>query len=630
MGGVTTSHGSTSSGIFTRRVEATATNTRFIIYGSKPTGESVTLTVKDMMIFDLTTMFGAGNEPTLAEFEAMFPLNRYYQYDPGQTMELPTNVIGDPLVLLNRRMMMPFNIEPYIVFADPIVEQICATNWGDGVGLKPSQAARVTTAQFGTTFRGNTSITSFDEFRHFTGFTNFTQAQTAFRDCSSLQSIELPASIIFGGNSIRVFDGCTSLARIAINSPNIFAIYAFLNDAALVRVDLPDIDTWLGCRFDTIGSSCPFNASSGGHLYVNNVEVTSVTIPSGTTSIKQGLFFKCIGLTSITIPSTVTSIAQSAFRGCTGLTSLTLPSALTSIEQYAFNGCSNLASISITSSGTTLNTRAFDSCSSLAAITLGGPISLNGQNYQFNQCSSLKRINVPSADDWVKCTWYNNAYPSQYSNEMHVYLTSTNTEITTFTIPSTVTSIGARAFCNCVNVTSVTMASTVTSIGSYAFRSCSSLATVSFSANITSIGNEAFQGTILSGTLTLPSSLVTIGSSAFRGTSISGDLNIPEGVTTIGENAFRDVRTINGVVTIPSTVTSIGNVAFGTMSSVSAFKVNAVTPPTLGGANAFANSTGNIYVPYSSDHSILAAYQSAWSTYTSRLAEQNPDGTIPV
>ena len=43
-----------------------------------------TISIKNVMIFDLTTMFGTGNEPaTVEEFEAMFP-NDYYQYNAGE------------------------------------------------------------------------------------------------------------------------------------------------------------------------------------------------------------------------------------------------------------------------------------------------------------------------------------------------------------------------------------------------------------------------------------------------------------------------------------------------------------------------------------------------------------------
>jgi hypothetical protein len=56
------------------------------------------------------------------------------------------------------------------------------------------------------------------------------------------------------------------------------------------------------------------------------------------------------------------------------------------------------------------------------------------------------------------------------------------------------------------------------------------------------------------------------------------------------------------------------------------------TPPS--GENPFygLNTDFKCYVPYSSDHSVLAAYKAAryWSNYESRIYELNPDGTIPT
>ena len=73
--------------------------------------------------------------------------------------------------------------------------------------------------------------------------------------------------------------------------------------------------------------------------------LTSLTIPSGVTSISEYAFYGCSGLTSLTIPSSVTSIGNYAFDGCRGLTSLTIPSGVTSIGEWAFANCSGLTSI---------------------------------------------------------------------------------------------------------------------------------------------------------------------------------------------------------------------------------------------------------------------------------------------
>lgn len=46
-----------------------------------------------MNIFDLTQMFGVGNEPsTPEEFEAMFPAD-YYPYNAGEQMSAPVNEV---------------------------------------------------------------------------------------------------------------------------------------------------------------------------------------------------------------------------------------------------------------------------------------------------------------------------------------------------------------------------------------------------------------------------------------------------------------------------------------------------------------------------------------------------------
>ena len=73
--------------------------------------------------------------------------------------------------------------------------------------------------------------------------------------------------------------------------------------------------------------------------------MTSLSLPSGVTSIGGDAFAGCSGLTSLTLPSSVTSIGGSAFRGCSRLTSLTIPSSVTSIDDGAFSLCSGLTSI---------------------------------------------------------------------------------------------------------------------------------------------------------------------------------------------------------------------------------------------------------------------------------------------
>lgn len=77
---------------------------------------------------------------------------------------------------------------------------------------------------------------------------------------------------------------------------------------------------------------------------------------------------------------------------------------------------------------------------------------------------------------------------------------------------------------------------------------------------------------------------------------------------------------------IPASVTSISATAFAYNTLLEEVHVRAIAPPTLGSTNSFRDlpSTCIIYVPYSSNHSILSAYQSAtnWSTFSAQMQEE--------
>ena len=110
------------------------------------------------------------------------------------------------------------------------------------------------------------------------------------------------------------------------------------------------------------------NDELGDFVFYDCSGLTSLTIPSGVTSIGDFAFSGCSGLTSLTIPSSVTEIGDWAFDGCSGLTSLTLPSSVTSIGDWAFHGCSGLTSLTIPSGVTSIGWHAFYGCSGLTSI----------------------------------------------------------------------------------------------------------------------------------------------------------------------------------------------------------------------------------------------------------------------
>ena len=107
--------------------------------------------------------------------------------------------------------------------------------------------------------------------------------------------------------------------------------------------DLRLIREMAGCDYDrkeTDGKLSILDLSeakivAGGDAY------TSYIYNMYTSNDKLGdyAFYGCSGLTSLTLPSGVTSIGYRAFEGCSGLTSLTIPSGVTEIGGCTFYGC---------------------------------------------------------------------------------------------------------------------------------------------------------------------------------------------------------------------------------------------------------------------------------------------------
>ena len=273
--------------------------------------------------------------------------------------------------------------------------------------------------------------------------------------------------------------------------------------------------------------------SIGDKAFRGCSRLTSLTIPSGVTSIGDWAFSGCSGLTSLPIPSSVTSIGNYAFYGCSGLTSLTLPSGVTSIGNYTFYGCRGLTSLTLPSSVTSIGNNAFTGCSGLTSLTLPSGVTSIG-DYAFYGCSGLTSLTLPSSvtsiGDWAF------GYCSG---------------LTSLTLPSGVTSIGNYVFFGCSGLTSLTLPSSVTSIGDYAFQDCSGLTSLTLPSGVTSIGNDAFYGCSGLTSLTLPSGVTSIGNYAFYGCRGLTSMTIPSGVTVIGEGAFRGCSGLTSIYVYP-------------------------------------------------------------------------------
>lgn len=101
-------------------------------------------------------------------------------------------------------------------------------------------------------------------------------------------------------------------------------------------------------------------------------------------------------LTSISIPATVSSIGHSAFTDCSALTTVTFEgNNIQAISESLFQSCISLTNIILPSSIRLIYTGAFAYCKSLTSLSL--PSGLQAINYKAIRDTQITSITIPSS-----------------------------------------------------------------------------------------------------------------------------------------------------------------------------------------------------------------------------------------
>ena len=272
-------------------------------------------------------------------------------------------------------------------------------------------------------------------------------------------------------------------------------------------------------------------------------------------NLRYEAFGGCTALETIALPEGLQSMGDSTFDGCTALTSITIPGSVTSIGNSAFSGCSSLTSIIIPEGVKSIGKSVFYGCTSLKNITI--PASVESIGSSFGGCTSLRNIYITDLAAWVGIDFVSgaNSNPLNYASYLYV-----NGEVVEdIVIPEGVEEISACAFRGYKNLTSVTIPSSVTSIGSSAFGDCVSLSSIVFEegSQLKSLGGVFHGCTALEG-LTLPESVTSL-SGTFSGCTSLAEVTFEEDSQLKSMSGTFDGCTALESIAIPSSVTSIGS-----------------------------------------------------------------------
>lgn len=330
----------------------------------------------------------------------------------------------------------------------------------------------------------------------------------------------------------------------------------------------------------------------------------------------------------VVIPSTVTNddttyfvtgIDDSAFRLSTGLTSISIPTGITTIGEWCFTNCSKLTSVTIPNSVTTIGIRCFQNCTGLTSLTLSESLT-EIPNYFCGGCTALESIEIPASVTSI------GDYAFSYISSSSTGKSCKALASLTFADGSQLESIGNYAFARANSLTSVDLPNSVSSLGDYAFNACYALEGIEFpegNSSFTEIPNYCCAACTLLTAVEIPETVTTIGSSAFAGTSATAPMNlasvtIPSKVTSIGTRAFR-YNTQFTSITIPKRVQTIGSQAFQGCTALTEVSSVSTEPPILGADDVFSDETyssATLYVP----DGALSAYQA--TTYENDEGEE--------
>ena len=366
----------------------------------------------------------------------------------------------------------------------------------------------------------------------------------AFRNCVSLKSITIPASVREISNT--VFEGCTSLESIVVEEGN--STYDSRDNCNAV------IETATNTlKIGLSSTKIPNTVTTIGGGAFKGTTLKSIVIPEGVTLIEDEAFDGCKSLETVSLPNSLERICYDAFR-YSNISSISIPAGVKYIYDYAFHGCGNLSTITVSNGNTKYDSR--DNCNALIETATNTILRGTSNTVIPNSVTTIER------DAFGETTLKSIVIPEGVTliGEGAFYDCKS---LETVSLPNSLECIGSLAFCGS-KISSISIPAGVKYIYKDAFYGCENLSTITVSNGNTKYDSrdncnaliETATNTILQGSSStvIPNSVTAIGAKAFQGSKIA-KIVIPNSVTAIGEYAFQGSNIAE--VVIPNSVTAI-------------------------------------------------------------------------
>ncbi len=395
-----------------------------------------------------------------------------------------------------------------------------------------------------------------------------------------------------------------SAKEVVIPNTVAFIGAGILKDTNVTTVTIP----YLGESAD--GSSTYISYLFGGSSFAANALILPKTLTkvvlTTTSVVPKNAFTGCAYLTTVVVPATVTEIKESAFANCAKLTTIEYNAATATVAADVFSGSSistlklgdtvkvipthlatgniNLKEITIAAGVEKIEARAFAGCYNLETVVFEAVNCTEIAKDAFNYCHRLSTISLSDGVGYIPTNLF-----SRYGGA----------NMTTLTIPESVTEIAAGAFENCVSLTTLNYNATACVIGDDAFTKCAQLKNINLGENVTAIPTNLYSGNQNIEKIEIPQQINRIDRNAFVNCSALAEIVANDALTSIGTNAFAGTKWIDMQANGPVYLGNIFYTYKGSLPVDGSVTIKDGTVAIADGALAGNNALTNIFIPNS-------------------------------